>query len=119
MDVRVRADHDAEHLTLHCIGELDLLTAGQIGEALHAAHNAQFTKVTLDISGVGFCGCAGLSAMIEAHETISTAGGELHIRGVRAPVRRLIELAGCEWLMSTPFAPLEAPESRPHCDERT
>jgi anti-sigma B factor antagonist len=75
-------------------GELDLLTARQLGpaierELLHGTH------VLLDLSGVRFVDSAGLQAIVGALRRARSNGAELKISAALHPqARRLFELTG-------------------------
>jgi anti-sigma B factor antagonist len=73
-------------------GELDVGTApglaGQLGPLADAGGH-----LVLDLSGVRFCDCAGLSLFLRLKKHAAAAGGSLHLAALTAPVRRLVTLA--------------------------
>ncbi len=75
---------------LTVIGEIDLATAPRLGEALEWLRVTRCRRVVLDLRGVTFCDCAGLSVFIEADVAMSDAGGHLVICGASQGLRRLL-----------------------------
>jgi anti-sigma B factor antagonist len=73
-------------------GELDVGTApglaGELGPLADAGGH-----LILDLSGMRFCDCAGLSLFLRLRKHAAAAGGSLHLAAATAPVRRLITLA--------------------------
>jgi anti-sigma B factor antagonist len=73
-------------------GELDVGTApslaGHIGPLADEG-----SHLILDMSGVRFCDCAGLSLFLRLKKHAVTAGGSLHLAALTTPVRRLVRLA--------------------------
>jgi anti-sigma B factor antagonist len=73
-------------------GELDVGTAprlaGQLGPLADEGGH-----LILDMSGVRFCDCAGLSLFLRLAKHATAAGGSLHLAALTAPVRRLLTLA--------------------------
>lgn len=98
MDLRVRVSRQTHELVLAFTGELDIASADELGEALHAFDADGFRHVTLDLSGVSFCDAAGIGALIAAHNAVTTTGGELSLSGLRSPVRRVLDITDCGWL---------------------
>jgi anti-anti-sigma factor len=100
MDIHVRIDRAHDEMVLTITGDLDLATVDMLTEALHAFQATRFTRVTLDLAKLRFCDCAGLNAFITAHHTITDAGGQLRLTRARPPVRRLLSVAHCTWLLA-------------------
>jgi anti-sigma B factor antagonist len=73
-------------------GELDVGTApGLAGELGPLADEG--CHLILDMSGVRFCDCAGLSLFLRLRKHAAAGGGSLHLAALTAPVRRLVTLA--------------------------
>ncbi len=73
-------------------GELDVGTAPGLADRLGPLAE-QGRHLILDMSGVRFCDCAGLSLFLRLEKQAAAAGGSLHLAALAAPVRRLITLA--------------------------
>jgi anti-sigma B factor antagonist len=73
-------------------GELDVGTAPSLAVQLGPLAD-EGGHLILDMSGVGFCDCAGLSLFLRLGKHAAAAGGSLHLAALTAPLRRLITLA--------------------------
>ena len=73
-------------------GELDVDTAPGLGEALTPLAEAG-RDLVLDLAGVRFCDCAGLSLFLRVQKQAAAGGGSLHLAAPIVQVRRLIIVA--------------------------
>jgi anti-sigma B factor antagonist len=71
-------------------GEIDVHTAPRLAAAIDAAG----TTVRLDLSQIEFVDSSGLRVLIEAHQRVSEAGGQLTIVSPSSAVQRLFEISG-------------------------
>ncbi|MET9591882.1 STAS domain-containing protein [Streptomyces sp. NPDC006516] len=78
------------------VGELDLDTAPQVREAVTAGLAEQPVSLCLDLTGVSFCDCAGLSALLRARAAVLRAGVDLVVEGVGSQLARLLSLIGAD-----------------------
>jgi anti-anti-sigma factor len=99
MELQLTVDRPNSEITFRLIGDLDVATAGMIGEAIDVFDARHFTRVTLDLAGISFCDCAGLGALIQARHTITAAGGHLRLLRPSRAVERLLTVARCRWLL--------------------
>jgi anti-anti-sigma factor len=53
----------------------------------------------LDLAGLRFCDCAGLSVFLRLRQRVMSAGGSLHLTAPTAGVRRLLVLTGLHDLL--------------------
>jgi anti-anti-sigma factor len=83
----------AGRYALHARGELDVATSPKLAGELRslASHD-----VTLDLSGVTFFDSNGLKVLLEARQQADAAAGRLTISALSPPVRRVLELTGCD-----------------------
>jgi anti-anti-sigma factor len=100
MELQLTVDRPNNEITFGLIGDLDLATAGILGEAIDVFDARHFTRVTIDVSEISFCDCAGLGALITAHHTITDTGGHLRLIRPSRPVQRLLTVARCRWLLT-------------------
>jgi anti-anti-sigma factor len=80
-------------------GELDIHSAPGLGEALALAADAG-RHLILDVSGLRFCDCAGLSLFLRTQERARMAGGSLHLAAPTPSMRRLIAVARMSDILS-------------------
>jgi anti-anti-sigma factor len=73
-------------------GELDVATAADVRTALHAAVTTH-QHVTVDLTGLTFCDCTGLSALLSAARAAKASGADLHLHAVPRPLARLLRLS--------------------------
>ncbi len=73
-------------------GELDIHSAPGLGEALAPAAD-DGRHIIVDVAGLRFCDCAGLSRFLRTQERARRAGGSLHLAAPTASLRRLITVA--------------------------
>lgn len=86
---RARADHRPDGVVIVAEGELDLVGAPTLSEALAGSGNG---RVILDLGGVGFMDSSGLRALIEARQSCLDADRPFAIARPSEPVRRVLEL---------------------------
>jgi anti-anti-sigma factor len=72
-------------------GDLDVVSAPEVREALKAAVSAH-DRVVVDCGGLTFCDCTGLSALLAAARTAKTADSELRLCAVPHTLARLLRL---------------------------
>lgn len=75
-------------------GELDLTSAGSLLARLQPAVDLAGRVVVVDMHGLTFVDCAGLSALVEARTGIARHGIELVLAAPTGPVSRLLSLTG-------------------------
>lgn len=76
------------------VGELDLDTTPQLSEAVAACLAERPKSLCLDLTGVAFCDCAGLNALLTARMSVLQAGVEFIVEGIGRQPARLLALAG-------------------------
>jgi anti-anti-sigma factor len=87
-------------------GELDIATApGLAGQREPLAETD--SHLILDLAGMRFCDCAGLSLFLRLKQRSAAAGGALHLTAPTAPVRRLVALTGLHDLLPAAAGPAE------------
>ncbi|GHE75821.1 hypothetical protein GCM10018771_67500 [Streptomyces cellulosae] len=72
-------------------GELDVMSAPGVRDTLRVAI-ADYRSVVVDCSGVTFCDCSGLSALLAAVRAAQANGIELRLRAVPHSLARLLRL---------------------------
>ena len=85
---------------LEVAGEIDAHTAPRLKEALTELLAQGHSRLVLSVSGVEHMSSAGLRVLLYAHRELSQLGGEVRLFGANTHVRRVIELAGFEKLLS-------------------
>ncbi|MER6521924.1 STAS domain-containing protein [Streptomyces sp. NPDC060334] len=76
-------------------GELDLETAPAVRGAVRACLDSNPALLRVDISGVSFCDCSGLGALLWARAEAARAGVGFHLSGPFQPiVARVLQATG-------------------------
>jgi anti-sigma B factor antagonist len=78
-------------ITIAVSGEIDLATAPQLDACLVSHPD---TDITLDLSGVGFLGTAGLTSLVRGYNMLRAAGYSLRTTGEPDHVLAVIDVAG-------------------------
>ncbi len=87
-------------------GELDIATAPGLAQRL--APLADTGKhLLLDLAGLRFCDCAGLSVFLRLRQRVMSAGGSLRLTAPTGAIRRLLVLTGQHDLLSIAAGPVE------------
>jgi anti-sigma B factor antagonist len=88
-------EREPDAVVVGVTGELDMLTARMLGDALRPVLNRAGRTVVIDLSGVGFLGSAGLSELVAAQHTATRNGTAMRLAGGDGPaVRRPLEVTG-------------------------
>jgi anti-sigma B factor antagonist len=87
-DILLRGDHSVVVVD----GELDVDTAPGLSAELTPLAAAG-RHLILDLAGLRFCDCAGLSLFLRLHRYAIAADGSLHLASITASLLRLITLA--------------------------
>jgi stage II sporulation protein AA (anti-sigma F factor antagonist) len=79
---------------VQAVGELDLDTAARLDDVLQRLCHGAHRQVTLDLTGLTFCDCAGLRVLLTAHRTLRSGGGRLVLAHPNAALSRLLAITG-------------------------
>ncbi|GHH45143.1 STAS domain-containing protein [Streptomyces candidus] len=103
MTVRPFTSHAAVHSGVARVtlaGELDLDTAFHVRDTVAACLVKQPTEVRLDLTGVSFCDCSGLNALLAVRSSALRAGVGLRVEGIGTQPARLLALIGADGLFA-------------------
>ncbi|MEV6733747.1 MULTISPECIES: STAS domain-containing protein [unclassified Streptomyces] len=76
-------------------GELDLETVPAVRDAVRRCLDNRPARLRIDISGVSFCDCSGLGALLWAKAEAARAGTGFHLSGPPQPiVARVLDATG-------------------------
>ena len=98
-DLAVDVVSDGGAVVVVATGEVDMLTAPTLSEALGTAADqiagqAAAGVVVLDCAGVSFLDSTGLGAIAGAHRKITDNGGTLRLAALRPHVTRVLQITG-------------------------
>ena len=90
-DIQIASAREADGTAVLTVtGDLDLMTAGPVREAVAAALRAGEKRLIFELGGLRFIDSAGLAILIEA----SSSAESVELRAPSPAVRRAIELTG-------------------------
>jgi len=104
----ITTEHHGRRSVLLLQGELDLCSRDRLRRAISSALKHGPRILVLDLSGLDFIDCSGLSVLVWAHNRLAGQGRQLVITGSKPMVRRVICLAGADTYLH-----LSAPEALP------
>lgn len=86
-------------------GELDLEHAPQLASVTQAAMTSSASSgvLVIDLTNVPFLDSIGLGALLDLHAAVIHAGRTVRLRGVRRPVRKVIEITGLTEALLVPI----------------
>jgi anti-sigma B factor antagonist len=90
--LKVRPGADGLHVEV--TGDLDVSTADELVRAITTDLPQRDPTLFLDLAGVGFCGSAGVSALIELRRHQQDRGNRLRLANVTDQVRRVLHITG-------------------------
>ena len=79
--------------------EIDLASAGRVGEQLGAALAPGVRIVIADMTATTFCDSSGISMLVRAHRQAAASRTELRLAVPATAVRRVFTLAGMDQLL--------------------
>lgn len=103
MTVRPFTSHAAVHAGVARVtlaGELDLDTAFHVRDTVAACLAEQPTEIRLDLTGVSFCDCSGMNALLAARSSALRAGVGLRVEGIGTQLARLLSLIGADGVLT-------------------
>ena len=81
-------------------GEIDLMNASEVSDALVRALEGGAAVVIADATGTTFCDCAGVRALLCAHCRAAAAGTTLRVAAATSGrVHRVLELTGADQVL--------------------
>jgi len=98
LEVSVRDGRARIRLT----GDLDMSRAPRLDEAFEALCRERVSTTVVDASAVSFIDCAGLRSLLMIADEMERRQGTMHVVEASAPVRRILELSGCELMLDEP-----------------
>ncbi|MEU9172136.1 STAS domain-containing protein [Streptomyces sp. NPDC048420] len=106
-------------------GEIDLESAPLVRASLERCLRDGIRAIDVDLTAVTFCDCSGLNAFLHAAQQTTVVGGTLRLHYPPKTLARILDLAGCGFLLlgpplghlppplgDTPAAPRPAPPHR-------
>jgi anti-sigma B factor antagonist len=90
----VVTEHHGQRSVLRLHGELDASNRDHLRSAISSVLESHPLLLVVDLSGLAFTDCAGLSVLVWAHKRLAGCGHRLVVTGAEPAVRRLLHLTG-------------------------
>ncbi|WP_329500588.1 STAS domain-containing protein [Kitasatospora herbaricolor] len=107
-DLHIAFSARADRVLVGLSGQIDVDSAASLSTALDQAMHASRTGLDIDLSGVSFCGSAGLNALLGLRLAARRTARTVHVTTASAQVERLFAITETASLF-TPHAPAPAP----------
>jgi anti-anti-sigma factor len=91
--------------TVEVGGEIDVESGPDLRDRLLSIMHTRGARLALDLTGVTFIDCAGMSALLAARRPAQADGGWLGLIAVSRCVRRVIEITGLQDALAMPPRP--------------
>jgi anti-anti-sigma factor len=102
----IATEHHGRRSVLLLQGELDFCTRDRLRRAISSVLMRRPQILVVDLSGLDFIDCSGLSVLVWAHKRLAEQDRQLFVTGGKLIVRRVICLAGVDTYLH-----LSAPEA--------
>jgi anti-sigma B factor antagonist len=97
---------DGGQVVVVVVGDIDVLSAGVLREALaKAVRSAGTGAIVVDLSDVGFMDSSGVQALLDGYHSAMVAGGTLSVRGASGTAERVLNIVGLASLFGLPPRP--------------
>jgi anti-sigma B factor antagonist len=93
-DVSITVSGLPGHPVVGVSGELDFRKGVTLADHINLILDGRPNRLTLDLSGVGFCGSGSVSALVAVHQAAKQARTDLDLVNVPRNLERLLELSG-------------------------
>ena len=91
---------DADEPALVASGEVDLVTAPELADAISALERLGLPRVLIDFGGVTFIDVAGLRVLLDAARRARARGAELVLERPTPPIARILRITALDQSMS-------------------
>lgn len=96
--IAVSSSLGPDHVVVVLRGELDATNVTRFARALSVAATSG-SRVIVDLAGLAFMDCSGLSALVSAYRQVRGAAGDLMLAAPQRPVVRLLSLTDVTGLL--------------------
>ena len=82
-------------------GEIDASNDGQVQDTLTRALDDGTAVLVVDAAATAFCGCSGVTALLQAHHRAAATGAQLRVVVGSPSMRRILELTAADQVLNT------------------
>ncbi|HKR68524.1 MAG TPA: STAS domain-containing protein [Streptosporangiaceae bacterium] len=94
----ISVEHAAQPVVVRLRGELDVSNLDELRGVFDALLRAGPRPIVVDLSGLSFADCGGMSVLVAARHRLAGHGHDLTVTAPQPIVRRLLTLTGMDTL---------------------
>jgi anti-sigma B factor antagonist len=94
MALSLSSRRDAGQAILTVSGEIDIMTADALEQAIATIIDSGAGEVIVDLSGVTFMDSAGINALLKGRRSADDHGQRFRVNGATGIVRQVLDLTG-------------------------
>ncbi|WP_214414697.1 STAS domain-containing protein [Sphaerisporangium fuscum] len=88
----IRLAHDQDHTSITLTGDLDVLSAVCLDDAVETALHDGRRHLTVDTAALTFCGSSGVWALLRAQRAVTAVQGTMTLTNVHGVLRRILDI---------------------------
>jgi anti-anti-sigma factor len=92
----ITTEQHGQQLVLRLRGELDVSTVDSLRQVVDGVLERAPQALVVDLAGLGFADCAGLSVFVAARTRLAAQGHQLILLNAQPVVRRLLAVTGLD-----------------------
>jgi anti-sigma B factor antagonist len=92
----ITTEQHGQQLVLRLQGELDVSNADSLRQVVHGLLERAPQTLVVDLAGLGFADCGGLSVFLAAHTRLAAQGHQLILMNAQPVIRRLLAVTGMD-----------------------
>ena len=99
MELTISTRTDGAFTVVQVGGEIDMFTATELRETLHARLAENVTSLAIDVNDVEFCDSTGLGVIIGVLRRLRESGGRLIIMCAQPQMLKIFQLTGLDTVL--------------------
>jgi anti-sigma B factor antagonist len=94
MALSLSTTSDADTITVHVAGDVDLSTVGELDRAMLTAVNGDVSSVVIDLAAVTFIDSAGINTLLKSRRLADELDRQFRVANATGVVRDVLDLTG-------------------------
>jgi anti-sigma B factor antagonist len=92
--IAVRTEHDGRRTIMTLAGELDLVSAPRLRNAIASLRGEDTDEVIVDLADLTYIDSVGIGLLVASRRRLDSEGRSFAVRNPAPQVRRLLEITG-------------------------
>jgi anti-sigma B factor antagonist len=92
--IAVRTEHDGRRTIMTLTGELDLVSAPRLRNAIASLRGEDIDEVIVDLADLTYIDSVGIGLLVASRRRLDSEGRSFAVRNPAPQVRRLLEITG-------------------------